>query len=122
RWGERGGEPRGADGSPCKFTIWGLGKFGGREMGYASDLETLFVHDGQGRTRGDKPIDNGLFFQHLAQQVVEFIEAREKGIFHIDLRLRPHGKAGALATPLQQLAHYYKEHGKAAPVRGQTLI
>jgi len=119
---ERHGEPMRADGSPAQFTICGLGKFGGREMGYASDLEVLFVHDGQGRTRGDKPIDNGLFFEHLAQQVVEFIEAREKGIFHIDLRLRPHGKAGALATPFEQLENYYSEHGEAAPFERQSLI
>ena len=119
---EQHGEPAQADGTPCQFTICGLGKFGGREMGYASDLEVLFVHDGAGRTRGDKPIDNGLFFELLAQQIVEFIEAREKGIFHIDLRLRPYGKAGALATPFEQLANYYRENGEAAPFERQSLI
>ncbi|HKQ76219.1 MAG TPA: hypothetical protein VJ810_21170 [Blastocatellia bacterium] len=119
---EMHGEPMRADGSQAPFTICGLGKFGGREMGYASDLEVLFVHDGLGRTRGDKPIDNGLFFEHLAQQVVEFIDAREKGIFHIDLRLRPHGKAGALATPFERLENYYSEHGEAAPFERQALI
>jgi len=91
-------------------------------MGYASDLEVLFVHDGPGQTRGSKPIDNGLFFERLAQQVVEFIEAREKGVFHIDLRLRPHGKAGALATPFERLAGYYSEIGEAAPFERQALI
>jgi glutamate-ammonia-ligase adenylyltransferase len=116
------GEPARADGSPARFTICGLGKFGGREMGYASDLEVLFVHDGPGRTTGPKPIDNGLFFERLAQQVVEFIEAREKGVFHIDLRLRPHGKAGALATPFERLADYYSENGEAAPFERQALI
>ena len=116
------GTPAHSDGSPAQFTICGLGKFGGREMGYASDLEVIFVHDGKGRTNGDKPIDNGLFFEFLAQQVVEFIEAREKGIFHIDLRLRPHGKAGALATPFEQLAQYYSERGEAAPFERQSLI
>jgi glutamate-ammonia-ligase adenylyltransferase len=119
---EQHGEPAQADGTPCQFTICGLGKFGGREMGYASDLEVLFVHDGPGRTRGDKPIDNGLFFELLAQQIVEFIEAREKGIFHIDLRLRPYGKAGALATPFGQLANYYSATGEAAPFERQALI
>ncbi|MBO0724168.1 MAG: hypothetical protein J2P52_01100 [Blastocatellia bacterium] len=119
---ESHGEPARADGSPAPFTICGLGKFGGREMGYASDLEVLFVHDGPGRTRGSKPIDNGLFFERLAQQVVEFIEAREKGVFHIDLRLRPHGKAGALATPFERLANYYDKNGEAAPFERQALI
>jgi [glutamine synthetase] adenylyltransferase / [glutamine synthetase]-adenylyl-L-tyrosine phosphorylase len=116
------GEPARDDGSTAPFTICGLGKFGGREMGYASDLEVLFVHDGPGRTRGAKPIDNGLFFERLAQQVVEFIEAREKGVFHLDLRLRPHGKAGALATPFERLANYYSKNGDAAPFERQALI
>jgi glutamate-ammonia-ligase adenylyltransferase len=119
---ETHGEPARADGSRAPFTICGLGKFGGREMGYASDLEVMFVHDGTGLTRGSKPIDNGLFFERLAQQVVEFIEAREKGVFHIDLRLRPHGKAGALATPFERLAGYYSEDGEAAPFERQALI
>ena len=119
---ERHGKPLRADGSPCSFTICGLGKFGGREMGYASDLELMFVHDGHGRTSGDTPIDNGLFFERLAQQIVEFIEAREKGVFHIDLRLRPHGKAGALATPFERLENYYSENGEAAPFERQALI
>jgi len=119
---ESHGEPARADGSPATFTICGLGKFGGREMGYASDLEVLFVHDGPGRTLSSKPIDNGLFFERLAQQVVEFIEAREKGVFHIDLRLRPHGKAGALATPFERLASYYSKNGEAAPFERQALI
>jgi [glutamine synthetase] adenylyltransferase / [glutamine synthetase]-adenylyl-L-tyrosine phosphorylase len=119
---ESHGEPAQADGSPSRFTICGLGKFGGREMGYASDLEVMFVHDGPGRTRGSKPIDNGLFFERLAQQVVEFIEAREKGVFHIDLRLRPHGKAGALATPFERLANYYSKNGEAEPFERQALI
>jgi glutamate-ammonia-ligase adenylyltransferase len=119
---ESHGEPARADGSAARFTICGLGKFGGREMGYASDLEVLFVHDGPGRTRGSKSIDNGLFFELLAQQVVEFIEAREKGVFHIDLRLRPHGKAGALATPFERLASYYSKNGEAAPFERQALI
>jgi glutamate-ammonia-ligase adenylyltransferase len=119
---EQHGQPTQADGSACPFTICGLGKFGGREMGYASDLEVLFVYGGPGRSRGEKPLDNGLFFEHLAQQIIEFIEAREKGIFHLDLRLRPHGKAGALATPFGQLANYYRVTGEAAPFERQALI
>ena len=75
---EKFGPPVGA------FSILALGKFGGREMGYASDLEVMFVHDG----------GNNEFFEALAHYVVDFVETRDKGIFHIDLRLRPHGDAG----------------------------
>ena len=71
--------------NPARFTVCGLGKFGGREMGYASDLELIFVHEEHGSTP---------FYESLARHTIEFIEAHSKGIFHIDLRLRPYGDAG----------------------------
>ncbi len=119
---EQYGEPLRNNGTPCPFTICGLGKFGGCEMGYASDLEVLFVYDGPGQTRGGQALDNGIFFEYLVQKIVGFIEAREKGIFHLDLRLRPHGKAGPLAVPLDHLASYYSDGGEAAPFERQALI
>jgi glutamate-ammonia-ligase adenylyltransferase len=97
--------------SPGEFSIFGLGKFGGREMGYASDLELLFVHDGDSE-----------FFSALAHQVVDLIETRAKGIFHIDLRLRPHGEAGAWSTSFEQFTKYYSVDGDAAPFERQALI
>ena len=93
------------------FAIFGLGKFGGREMGYASDLELLFVHDG-----------NSEFFEALAHQVAGFVEARSNGVFHIDLRLRPHGDAGSWSTSFQQFTKYYRIGGGAAPFERQALI
>ena len=94
-----------------EFAIFGLGKFGGREMGYASDLELIFVHDGDSE-----------FFNALAHHVVGFIETRDKGIFHIDLRLRPHGDAGAWSTSFEQFTKYYSIDGDAAPFERQALI
>jgi len=119
---EQYGRPLQEDGTECPFSICGLGKFGGREMGYASDIEALFIYAGPGRTRGQQPIDNGLYFDLLVQKIVEFIEARERGIFHIDLRLRPYGKAGALASPIGQVMAYYSANGEAAPFERQALI
>ena len=97
--------------SPGEFAIFGLGKFGGREMGYASDLELLFVHEGDSE-----------FFNALAHQIVGLIETRDKGIFHIDLRLRPHGDAGAWSTSFDQFTKYYSVDGDAAPFERQALI
>ena len=97
--------------SPGEFAIFGLGKFGGREMGYASDLELLFVHDGDSE-----------FFSALAHHVVDLIETRAKGIFHIDLRLRPHGDAGAWSASFEQFTKYYSIDGDAAPFERQALI
>ena len=93
------------------FAIFGLGKFGGREMGYASDLELLFVHEGDSE-----------FFVALAHQIAGCIEARDKGIFHIDLRLRPYGEAGSWSTSLDQFTAYYSADGNAEPFERQALI
>jgi [glutamine synthetase] adenylyltransferase / [glutamine synthetase]-adenylyl-L-tyrosine phosphorylase len=105
-------EPRRADGSAPSFAICALGKFGGREMGYASDLELLFVHEG----------GSSEFFESFASRVVDFIETPIKGIFQIDLRLRPHGEAGPKSTTFEQFQRYYSLHGGAAPFERQALI
>jgi [glutamine synthetase] adenylyltransferase / [glutamine synthetase]-adenylyl-L-tyrosine phosphorylase len=97
------------------FTVCGLGKFGGREMGYASDLELLFVHEPRATT------DN-FAFESLARSIVEFIEQRSHGIFQIDLRLRPHGDAGAWSVPFDEFQKYYSESGPAVSFERQALI
>ncbi len=118
----RFGAPVLEDGSPCRFAICGLGKFGGREMGYASDIEILCVYGGQGRTRGRQPVENNVYFEQLVQEIRGCIQARQEGIFHIDLRLRPYGSAGPLASPLDQIRRYYSASGEAAPFERQALI
>jgi len=95
------------------FAICGLGKFGGREMGYASDLELMFVHDDQSSTP---------FFETLARQTIESIDSRAKGIFHVDLRLRPYGDAGVWSISFAEFQRYYSPDGDAAPFERQALI
>ncbi len=119
---KRYGLPQSKDGIECSFSICGLGKFGGREMGYASDIELLFIYSGPGHTNGDSSIDNSLFFERLVQDIVDFIEARLGGIFHIDLRLRPYGRAGSLANSIQNFMAYYSSQGDAAQFERQALI
>ena len=95
------------------FAIFGLGKFGGREMGYASDMELLFVHENSAE---------GTFFESLSHLIVDLIEARSHGIFHIDLRLRPYGEAGPWSASFEQFSKYYAVGGNAAPFERQALI
>jgi len=109
----RTGEPSLSSGASPAYSIFGLGKFGGREMGYASDFELLFIHD--------KPEHAG-FFESFARLVVDFIEARSHGIFHIDLRLRPYGDAGNWSNSFDQFAKYYSAGGDASPFERQALI
>lgn len=119
---KRYGAPRLENGRPCAFAICGLGKLGGAELGYASDIELLFVYEGAGQTDGAEPVDHRLFFEKLAQQITHFITAKQEGIFHVDTRLRPHGNAGVLASPLPHLIAYYAPTGEAAPFERQALI
>lgn len=116
------GAPKLANKKPCPFAILGAGKFGGREMGYASDIEVLFVYGGPGRTSGKQPIENSEYFERLAQELLQWIEAKQEGIFHIDVRLRPHGGKGSLANAFDEVCKYYSADGLAAPFERQALI
>jgi [glutamine synthetase] adenylyltransferase / [glutamine synthetase]-adenylyl-L-tyrosine phosphorylase len=117
----RFGRARLEDGAPCPFAICGLGKFGGREMGYASDIELLFVYGGPGKTDGSESVENSLYFERLCQDMLHLIEARQEGIFHLDLRLRPDGNKGPLAVSLDRFRSYYHCAGQAAPFERQAL-
>jgi [glutamine synthetase] adenylyltransferase / [glutamine synthetase]-adenylyl-L-tyrosine phosphorylase len=115
------GRPLGPDGAPCPVAVLALGKFGGGEMGWASDLELLVAYGGPGRTERSG-IDNGAFFDAVVRELVAFIAAPEEGLFRIDLRLRPHGNKGPLASPMESLRDYYRPGGGAAPFERQALV
>lgn len=116
------GRPQLANKKPCPFAILGIGKFGGCELGYASDIELLFVYGGMGRTSGKQQIENSEYFERLVQELMQWIEAKQEGIFHLDVRLRPHGGKGSLANPLDEITSYYSGEGLAAPFERQALI
>jgi glutamate-ammonia-ligase adenylyltransferase len=107
---------------PCPFAVLGLGKFGGRELGYASDIEVLFVYGGQGSTNGKTKLENSEYFERLVQELLQWIEAKQEGIFHLDVRLRPHGGKGSLANAFEEACRYYSPTGLAAPFERQALI
>jgi glutamate-ammonia-ligase adenylyltransferase len=116
------GPPRLANKKPCPFTVLGLGKFGGRELGYASDIEVMFVYGDAGRTGGRQPIENSEYFERLGAELLQWIEAKQEGIFHLDVRLRPHGGKGSLTNPFDEITSYYGDQGLAAPFERQSLI
>ncbi len=116
------GPPRLANKKPCPFTVLGLGKFGGRELGYASDIEVMFVYGDAGRTGGKQSIENSEYFERLGAELLQWIEAKQEGIFHLDVRLRPHGGKGSLTNPFDEITNYYSAQGLAAPYERQSLI
>jgi glutamate-ammonia-ligase adenylyltransferase len=106
--------------SPLPFSICGLGKLGGRELGYASDIELIFVY-GTNATGRPNP-DIGEYYERLVQEFLHWIEAKQEGIFQIDIRLRPHGEKGLLANFFDDVKRYYRTGGPAAPFERQALI
>jgi glutamate-ammonia-ligase adenylyltransferase len=116
------GRPYLASKKPCPFAVLGLGKFGGRELGYASDIEVLFVYGGSGRTSGKNGIENSEYFERLGQELLGWIEAKQEGIFRLDVRLRPHGGKGALTNAFEEICRYYNLPGLATSLEPQAVI
>ena len=116
------GIPRTDLNEPCQFTIAGLGKFGGIEMGFASDIEMFLVFADECRSDGAVPLSGVSFFERLVKRVTELVDARHKGIFEIDLRMRPFGQAGSAAVSLAAFRSYYARDGHAWPFERQALV
>ena len=118
----RHGEPQTVAGLPAAYAVFGLGKFGGAALGYASDIELLFVYSDQGRTVGRDTIPNNAFFDALVQSLKKVIQAKREGIFQLDLRLRPHGKSGPPACSLEAFCEYYGPAGSAHSFEKLSLV
>lgn len=114
-------DPKLAKSSHLPMAIFGLGKLGGAELGYASDIEILFVYEVPSGRRTASSFTTD-YFERWAQEFLHWIEAKQEGIFHVDTRLRPHGDKGILANSLQEIRRYYHPTGGAAPFERQALI
>lgn len=118
----RFGLPQLANGRECPVSVCALGKCGGRELGFASDIELMFIFAGKGKTTGPRQITTAEFYNKLVHQVNQTIQARQEGIFELDLRLRPYGKAGSMAVSLESFQRYFGPHGDAWPYERQALV
>ncbi len=116
------GTPQDLEGQPARFALAALGKCGGRELGFASDIELMFLFDGSGETTGPRIIPSTEFFEKLVVETTRAIRARREGIFQIDLQLRPYGKAGSLAVSLDAFRRYFAPTGPAWPYERQALV
>jgi len=93
-----------------RFCVLGLGKLGSRELTIGSDLDLIFVYDApeDAQSDGQRPISADVYFARLANRLTSAISARtsEGTLFEIDMRLRPSGNAGPVATRLQRFVRY----------------
>ncbi|HUT42859.1 MAG TPA: bifunctional [glutamate--ammonia ligase]-adenylyl-L-tyrosine phosphorylase/[glutamate--ammonia-ligase] adenylyltransferase, partial [Desulfobacterales bacterium] len=106
------------------FVVIAYGKLGGLELGYASDLDLVFLHAGSGgqTTGGIQPIDNAQFFARLGQRVVHILTAhtRAGNLYEVDMRLRPSGSSGVLVSQIEAFSEY--QHKSAWTWEHQALI
>ena len=112
----RFGAPLDADGRETGLAVVGMGKLGGDELNYSSDIDLMFVYGADGETAGgpDGRLENGAFFARVCRDVVARIEeATDEGYaFRVDLRLRPEGRMGAVAMSLDAYAAYHRERAE----------
>ncbi len=116
------GHPLLHNGRPCPVSVCALGKCGGRELGFASDIELIFIYAGNGHTDGSPLISTAEFYEKLVQAMVSAIHAKREGIFELDLRLRPYGKFSTMAVPLDSFRTYYALEGSAWAYERQALV
>jgi glutamate-ammonia-ligase adenylyltransferase len=123
--GQRFGVPYLSDGPQAgqasRYVLLSLGKLGGREMTYHSDLDLMLVYEGDGRTGPPpgvgpaqcEPTDNFHYFTELGQRIIRaasFLGPWGR-LYQVDMRLRPTGKSGSLVIPLSEFGRYYHEGG-----------
>ncbi len=98
---------------PCNCAIIACGKLGGQELNYQSDLDLLFVYEGDGQTTHHDPAQqttNQHFFSRWASDVTRFVTAQTAAgqLYDLDSRLRPTGKSGTLATSVPEMLRYFQ--------------
>jgi hypothetical protein len=103
------GEPRLADGSPCGFSVISLGKLGGKELNYSSDIDLMFVYGGNGETDGPARISNKEFCKKVANEYTALLSTytAEGQCYRVDLRLRPDGTLGEICISGEGARAYY---------------
>ncbi|OIV46888.1 bifunctional glutamine synthetase adenylyltransferase/deadenyltransferase [Sodalis sp. TME1] len=109
------GTPCGADGTPQPLLILGMGKLGGGELNFSSDIDLIFAYPENGFTRGGRrELDNAQFFTRLGQRVIKALDQPtvDGFVYRVDMRLRPFGDSGPLVLSFAALEDYYQEQGR----------
>ncbi len=102
------------DGRPAKFLILGMGKLGGGELNFSSDVDLIFLYSDQGETDGRRKISNEQYFRALGQRIVSLLnkQTADGFVYRVDVRLRPFGDSGPLAVSVPALEAYLLRHGR----------
>ncbi|GAC13330.1 glutamate-ammonia-ligase adenylyltransferase [Aliiglaciecola lipolytica E3] len=111
---ERYGTPMGEFG-PQPLLILGMGKLGGKELNYSSDIDLIFCYPSKGEIEnGKKTLEHQQFFSRLAQRLIHALNHTnyQGQVFRVDMRLRPLGESGPLVMHMAAFEDYYQEQGR----------
>ena len=108
------GIPHGSAEASSPFIVLGMGKLGGRELNFSSDIDLVFLSTEAGETAGPRIIDNEEYFNRLGREIIRLLHERdaEGFVFRVDMRLRPFGESGPLVVSLASLEDYLQQHGR----------
>ncbi len=108
------GQPRSQDGSEAHFAVIALGKMGGQELNYSSDIDLMFLYSANGHTAGPAGITNKEFFKRASNQLTGLLSAysAEGMCYRVDLRLRPDGSLGEVCLSVDGAQNYYEKRAR----------
>jgi glutamate-ammonia-ligase adenylyltransferase len=128
----RHGVVRDARGRLQRLVVFALGKLGGGELNFSSDVDLVFAFVGHGDSDGARPLDAGAYYTRVGQALVSLLADRNADgyVYRVDLRLRPFGNSGRLALSFAAMEQYFQREGrdweryawiKARPVAGERV-
>ncbi|MDF4454312.1 bifunctional [glutamate--ammonia ligase]-adenylyl-L-tyrosine phosphorylase/[glutamate--ammonia-ligase] adenylyltransferase [Vibrio parahaemolyticus] len=109
------GTPTNAEGEAQPMLIIGMGKLGGGELNFSSDIDLIFTYPENGETQGARrSIANAQFFTRLGQRIIKALDQQtfDGFCYRVDMRLRPFGESGPLVMSYAALEDYYQEQGR----------
>jgi len=111
---ERYGTPQYAEGGAMPLVVVGMGKLGGRELNFSSDIDLVFLFPGYGETVHAAPVSHEEFFARLGQALLRLLSSItvDGFVFRVDMRLRPFGDSGPLACGFSSFEDYLLQHGR----------
>ena len=111
---ERYGEVRNAAGVAQSLVVIGMGKLGGRELNFSSDVDLVFLYPDTAESDGRVSLDAADYYRRIGQAVIRLLDAAtvDGYVFRVDMRLRPFGDSGPLVVSFAALEDYLQSHGR----------